>query len=42
MLGKDDAAGIATALDDAAQEGGDGDTALGVDRVQRTALEQML
>ena len=42
VLGEDDGLGVAAALDDAAQEGGNGDAALGVDRVQRAALEQML
>ena len=42
MLGKDDGAGIAAALDHRAQEGGHGDATLRVDRVQSTALEQML
>jgi hypothetical protein len=42
MLGEDDGAGIAAALDHGAQEGGHGNAALRVDRVQSTALEQML
>jgi hypothetical protein len=42
MLGKDDGAGIPAALDYLAQEGGHGHTPLGVDRVQSTALKQML
>ena len=42
MLGEDDGLGIAAALDHGAQEGGHGDAALRVDRVQRTALKQML
>ena len=42
MLGKDDGAGVAAALDDAAQECRNGHAALRIDRVQRTALKQML
>jgi hypothetical protein len=42
MLGKDDGAGIAAALDHAAQECGNGYAALCIDRVQRAALKQML
>ena len=42
VLGEDDGAGVAAALDDAAQECGNGDAALRIDRVQRAALKQML
>ena len=42
MLGEDDGAGIAAAFDHRAQEGGHGDAALRVHRVQSTALKQML
>ena len=42
MLGKDDGAGIAAALDHLAQEGRHGNATLRVHRVQSTALEQML
>jgi hypothetical protein len=42
MLGKDDGAGIATAFDHGAQEGGHGDATLRVNRIQSTALKQML
>ena len=42
VLGKDDGAGIAAALDHAAQERGNGHAALRIDRVQRAALKQML
>jgi hypothetical protein len=42
MLGKDDGAGVAAALDYRTQEGGHGDATLRVHRVQSTALKQML
>jgi hypothetical protein len=42
MLGKDDVAGIATAFDHRAQEGGHGDATFRVNHVQSTALKQML
>ena len=42
MLGEDDGAGIAAALDHRAQEGGHGNATLRVHRVQSTALKQML
>ncbi|GAA4011071.1 hypothetical protein GCM10022280_05660 [Sphingomonas swuensis] len=42
MLGENDGAGIAAALDHGAQEGGHGDAAFRVDPVQGTALKQML
>ena len=42
MLGEDDGARIAAALDHAAQERRNGYASLGVDRVQRAALKQML
>ena len=42
MLGEGNGAGIATALDHAAQERRDGHAALAVDRVQSAALKQML
>ena len=42
MLGENDGAGVAAAFDHAAQECGNGDAALRIDRVQRTALKQML
>ncbi len=42
MLGEDDRAGVASAFDDGAQEGGHGNATLRVHRVQRTALKQML
>ena len=42
VLGEDDGAGIASALDHGAQEGRHGDATLRVHRVQRTALKQML
>jgi hypothetical protein len=40
VLGEDDGLGIAAALDHGAEECGNGDAALGVDRVQRAALKQ--
>jgi hypothetical protein len=42
VLGKDDGAGIAAALDHLAQECGHRNAAFRVHRVQSTALEQML
>ena len=42
VLGEDDGAGVAAALDHAAQECGNGYAALRVDRVQCAALKQML
>jgi hypothetical protein len=42
VLGKDDGAGIAAALDHCTQEGRHGDATFRVHRVQSTALEQML
>ncbi len=42
VLGKDNGAGIAAALDDAAQERGNGYAALGIDRVQSAALKKMI
>jgi hypothetical protein len=39
VLGEDDRARIATALDDAAQERGYGHAALGIDSVQSAALK---
>jgi hypothetical protein len=42
VLGEDDGAGVAAAVDDAAQECGYGNAALCLDRVQRAALKQML
>ena len=42
VLGKDDGARVAAALDHAAQECGNGNAALRIDRVQSAALEQML
>ena len=42
MLGERDGAGVAAAFDDAAQECGNGDAALRIDRVQCAALKQML
>jgi hypothetical protein len=42
MLGKNDGAGIAPALDYTAQECGNGYAAFGVDRIQCAALKQML
>ena len=42
VLGEDDGAGIAAALDHAAKECGNGYAALCIDRVQCAALKQML
>jgi hypothetical protein len=42
MLGENHGAGVAAAFDDGAQECGNGNAALSVDRVQSAALKQML
>jgi hypothetical protein len=42
MLGEDDRAGVAAALDHGAQESGHGDAAFRVHRIESAALKQML